>query len=338
MKTLSVIVPSYNSEAYLTSCIESLLESGKGIEIIIINDGSTDGTKNIADGYVKKYPDRIKAIHQKNSGHGGAINTGIASATGAYLKVVDSDDWVNPKALRRVVSHLQHFVESNQQVDMVISNFVYDKVGAMNKKIMHYRDIMPEHKVFTWNEIGRFKVGKYILMHSVIYRLEVLKACGLRMPEHTFYVDNLFVYQPLLHVKTMFYIDECLYHYYIGREDQSVNEKVMIERINQQLLVNNMMLTSVRLRTIKEPKKRQYMLHYLTIITTISSVLLLKSGTKESIMKKQVLWQTIKAEDFLLYIRMRISLLGGIINLPGIIGRKVTLFVYKKVQQKVGFN
>ena len=104
MNILSVVVPSYNTEQYLSNCITTLLESGEGIEILIVNDGSTDGTGLIADRFEENYPEKVKAIHQKNLGHGGAVNTGIASASGKYIKVVDSDDWVNPEALMSVVS------------------------------------------------------------------------------------------------------------------------------------------------------------------------------------------------------------------------------------------
>ncbi len=225
MKVLSVIVPSFNSEDYLSDCIDTLIESGEGIEILIVNDGSTDKTKEIADYYAGQHPEWIKAIHQKNAGHGGAVNTGIAHAKGRYIKVVDSDDWVNPQALRKAVARLKGFIESGQTVDMFISNFIYDKQGAVNKKIMDYNGVLPKDKIFTWNEIGKFGTGKYILMHSVIYNSEVLRSCGLKLPEHTFYVDNLFVYLPLPYVSTMYYMDECIYHYFIGRDEQSVNEK-----------------------------------------------------------------------------------------------------------------
>ena len=90
--------------------------------------------------------------------------------------------------------------------------------------------------------ISEFMTGQYILMHSVIYRTALLKECGLALPEHTFYVDNIFVYQPLPHVKKIYYLDVNFYRYFIGRSDQSVNETVMIGRIDQQLRVTKLML------------------------------------------------------------------------------------------------
>lgn len=82
-------------------------------------------------------------------------------------------------------------------------------------------------------------------MHSVIFRTKLLKDCGLKLPEHTFYVDNIFVFEPLPYVKKMYYMDVNFYRYYIGRADQSVNEQVMIGRIDQQLKVNKIMVDYV---------------------------------------------------------------------------------------------
>ena len=338
MNVLSVIVPSYNSESYLAHCVSTLIDSGEGIEILIVNDGSMDGTGALADQFAEKYPNRVRAIHQRNLGHGGAVNTGIQAATGKYIKVVDSDDWVNPKALRTVVDKLETFIHSNQQVDMFLADFMYDKVGETDKTIMHYKGIIPEERIITWDEMGRFKAGKYILMHSVIYSREVLMQSGLKLPEHTFYVDNIFVYQPMPFVEHIYYMNLCVYHYFIGREDQSVNEKNMIIRIDQQLRVNHIMLSCADLKTIKSKRKKAYMMHYLTIVTTISTVLLMRIGTEASMATKKELWHSIRDFDRGLYLRMRMTLVGSIVTLPGELGRKMTLFIYEKARERVGFN
>ncbi|MFQ8842284.1 MAG: hypothetical protein ACLR8P_16665 [Clostridium fessum] len=104
------------------------------------------------------------------------------------------------------------------------------------------------------------------LIELVIYRVEMLRNCGLELPKHTFYVDNIFVYQPLPHVKSMYYLDVNFYRYFIGRDDQSVNEKVMISRIDQQILVTKLMLGYYDVTKIKNPKLRHYMVHYLEIM------------------------------------------------------------------------
>jgi len=92
MKLLSIIIPCYNSESYMHYAIESLVMGGEDVEILLINDGSTDETEAIANHYAAKYPSIVTAIHQANGGHGEAINTGLKHAAGLYFKVVDSDD------------------------------------------------------------------------------------------------------------------------------------------------------------------------------------------------------------------------------------------------------
>ena len=134
MKLLSVAIPCYNSEAYMRHCIESLLEGGDEVEILIVDDGSTkDNTALIADEYQEKYPGICKAIHQENGGHGEAVNTGLKNAGGIYFKVVDSDDWVDKDAYMEVLKTLREFVYGKETLDMLISNFVYEKQGARHK-------------------------------------------------------------------------------------------------------------------------------------------------------------------------------------------------------------
>lgn len=195
MKLLTFAIPCYNSAAYMEKCINSLLAGGDDVEIIIVDDGSTkDNTLEIAKKYEALYPGIVKAIHQENGGHGEAVNTGLRNATGRFYKVVDSDDWVDGKSYKKVLETLKSFSEDNEP-DMMICNYVYEKVGAPRKKVVHYRNVFPIEKMFGWDEmLAKFKVDQYILMHSVIYKTSVLKECALELPKHTFYVDNIFVF------------------------------------------------------------------------------------------------------------------------------------------------
>ena len=338
MKLLSVAIPCYNSQEYMKYCIESLLPGGEKIELLIVNDGSVDKTAEIAEEYAKAYPTIVKAIHQKNGGHGEAVNAGMRNATGLYFKVVDSDDWVDTRAYLKILKTLEAFQAEKDTVDMIVSNFVYEKEGTKYKKIMKYENVLPEDRIFTWEDIKAFRKGQYILMHSVIYRTELLRECGLELPKHTFYVDNLFVYIPLEYVKKMYYINVDFYRYFIGREDQSVNESVMIKRIDQQIKVNKLMIEQVKLENIENSKLRHYMVRYLEIITVVSGILLIRSGTAENLEKKKELWKFVKNKNLQLHRRLRYGLMGRIVNLPGGVGRSISVGIYKISQKLVGFN
>ncbi len=338
MKLLSVVVPCYNSEQYMKKCIDSILIGGEEVEIIIVDDGSVDSTPEIADDYESRYPDIVRVIHQENGGHGEAVNAGIRNAKGLFFKVVDSDDWVSEEPYRKILEVLEEITRSGARLDMLISNFVYDKVGSKRKKVMKYTTALPENRIFTWNDVRHFHKGQYILMHSVIYRTQILRECGLELPKHTFYVDNIFVFHPLPYVKTMYYLNVNFYRYFIGREDQSVNEEVMIRRIDQQLKVNKLMIDYVELSKLNNRKLRNYMISYLDIIMTVSSIMLIKSGTDENYAKKQELWEYLKKHDKRLYVKIRCGILGRYMNLPGKGGRQVSVAGYKIMQKFFGFN
>lgn len=342
MKLLSIVVPCYNSENYMRKCIESLLVGGEDVEIIIVNDGSTkDRTAEIADEYATTYPTIVKAIHKENGGHGSAVNAGIAAASGLYFKVVDSDDWVKEASYKKVLETLRDLAGGATALDMLICNYVYEKEGEKRKKVMHYRNILPIEELFTWSDCNRFLKGHYILMHSVIYRTKLLKECRVQLPEKTFYVDNIYTFKPLPFVKTMYYLDENFYRYYIGREDQSVNETIMISRIDQQIKVNKIMIDYYleHQAEIKKNKRlNQYMKNHLEIVTTVSSVLALRSGTEVNLEKKKELWKYIYSSDKALYHWMRRGILGNIMNLPGKPGRKVSVNAYRIAQKIFKFN
>ncbi|MCI5481287.1 MAG: glycosyltransferase family 2 protein [Lachnospiraceae bacterium] len=340
MKLLTFTVPCYNSEAYMEKCIRSLLTGGEDVEIIIVDDGSRDGTAAIADRFAAEYPTIIKAVHQENGGHGEAVNAGLRNATGLYFKVVDSDDWVNQEAYEKVLSTLKRLLHEQQVIDMMICNYVYEKQGALRKKVMRYKTAFPREEVFGWNNVKFLHKGQYILMHSVIYRTKMLYDCGLELPKHTFYVDNIFVFDPLPYVKQMYYLDVNFYRYFIGREDQSVNEQVMIGRIDQQIRVTKILIDKM-VSYMSRPmnaKLKKYMINYVDIMMTVSSVLLLKSGTPENLEKKKELWEYLRKASPKLYRKIKLGILGRTMNLPGRSGRKISVAAYKVAQKVIGFN
>ena len=337
MKLITFAVPCYNSAAYMDHCIKTLLEAGDEAEIILVDDGSTDDTPAIADRYAEQYPDVVRVIHQPNGGHGEGVNQGLAHATGLYYKVVDSDDWLDVPSLHKVMAQLRTFAEN--PVDMVVCNYVYEHVEDNTSHTVNYRNVFPVNKVFTWEEIRKFLPSQNLLMHSVMYRTQVLRQCGMVLPKHTFYVDNIFVYQPLPYVKSMYYMDLDLYRYFIGRADQSVNESVMVKRVDQQLRVTKHMIDCQDLDALQHEKRlRAYMLHYLSMMMTVSDIFLLLDGTPEAYTKKKELWQYLKDHVSPKVYRSVVLSLGGVTNVsvPG--GDKVVLGCYRLAKKLFKFN
>ena len=343
MKLLTIAVPCYNSQDYMEKCIESLVVGGEEVEILIVNDGSADNTAEIADRLEERYPGIVRAIHQPNKGHGGAVNTGLENASGLYFKVVDSDDKVKASAFKSILDKLREYKDAEEKIDLLISNFVYDKEGQAHKKVMQYRSALPVNRMFTWDETRHFKKGQYILMHSVIYRTQLLKDCGMHLPEHCFYVDNIYVFEPMPSVKNMYYLDVNFYYYFIGRDDQSVNQEVMIRRLDQQSRVNRIMYDyfsdSVRDGRIeKKSHLYKYMYNYLEIITTITSVLAIISQAEAKIAIKDELWEYLDQKDHALYLKLKRGPFGAAVHLPGKAGSKVVSAAYTIAREIFGFN
>lgn len=229
-------------------------------------------------------------------------------------------------------------MDEDKMVDMLVSNYVYEKVGAKRKKVIHYQNVMPQNRVISWKDMGHFRLGQYILMHSVMYRTELLRMCGLELPKHTFYVDNLYVYYPLPHVKTFYYVNVNFYRYFIGRDGQSVNEQNMIKRIDQQIFVTKTMIDMYQMKKIANKKLRNYMINYLAIMMTVSSIIAIRSKNPENLEKKKELWEYLASKDIKVYRKIRYGILGQTMNLPGRPGRKVSSLAYMVANRIFGFN
>lgn len=345
-KWITFVVPCYNSQDYMKRCVDSLLTGGENVEIIIVDDGSTDDTGNIADMYEKVFPNIVKAVHKENGGHGSGVNKGLELARGTYFKVVDSDDWLDEAAYRKLLEKVKSFcaMEERHHItimpDMIVTNYVYDHLEEKTFRIMNYRNVFPVQKICGWNQISHFFPSQYLIMHALIFKTSLLRKVGVRLPEHTFYVDNLFAYQPLPAVEHIYYMDVNLYHYFLGREDQSVNEKVMMSRIDQQIKVTEMVADCVDLNEVKQrfPKLSDYMYRNISIMLAISSIHLLMIGSKEAYEKREKLWMKIKTEDKNLYYRLRFTTLSGLTYLPGKVGGRITLGGYQAAKKIYRFQ
>ena len=339
MKILSVIIPSYNSEDYLDRCVDSVLKGGEDVEIIIVDDGSTDRTAEIADRYAAEYPSIVKVIHKENGGHGSTINSGIKAATGWFFKVVDSDDRLDEEGLKKVLGVLKNSIDRNMKLDMILCNYVYDKQGARHKFVMKPKGI-PKDRLLNWDDIRHIQKYHYILMHSIIYRTDLLRLCDLELPEHTYYVDNIYAFQPLPYVKTFCYKDIDLYWYFIGREGQSVSEEKLVKQIDQYIFVTKIMTKVYQeSRYITSSKAcLDYMLNYLEMIFAITCNFLNVGNDPTNLKKKEDLWAEVERIDPVTAERLKKRLITVLTNLPGKGGRAVSKYGYRALSKILGLN
>ena len=152
-KLLSVAIPCFNSQDYVRRAVDSLLPGRDKVEIIVVDDGSTDDTSKIAEEYTEKYPGTVRLIKKENGGHGDAVMTGLANATGLYFRVLDSDDWLDESSLLKLLDVLEEMRDPEKAADLVITNYVYEKVNEGRSHPINYRKTLPAGRLFGWDEV-----------------------------------------------------------------------------------------------------------------------------------------------------------------------------------------
>lgn len=335
MKLLTVTVPSYNSQDYLEKCISSLLPGGDRLEIIIINDGSTDATGAIADSYASRYPDIVRVIHQENGGHGEGINQGLRYATGAYFKVVDSDDQLSSD-LPAFLDLLEECHKEN--VDLVVSNYYYVHTDGKGDRSICYAGVLPQGRAFSWEETKPFRIHQLLTIHSCTFRTQLMRQHSQPMPKHIFYEDNLMVCQVLPYVTKMRYLNADLYRYWIGRPDQSVQETVFKKRYSHQLEVAQRCFAACPLDQLPAGRKKRYLKHELFMMYGIGILFTRLNKTAESDRDLEQMWENCRKHNkkWANHFRYRTPL--WFICIPGPFGRWFSGVVYRFANKVVRFN
>ena len=335
---VSFVVPCYNSAAYMRTCIDSLVPALDCCEAIIVNDGSTDATLAIAREYETAYPDSIRVIDQENAGWGGGINNGLACARGMYFKVVDSDDWLDVPAFNRVLDVLKAHATPETAFDLVFSNFVYDHVTDGTKHAIRYDGLMPQDRPFGWEEFGKPRVDQYIMVHATWYRTDLLRESGVTLPTNVCYMDGYLMLHPLPLVKRLYYVNADVYHYLIGREDQSIGIETVKKRIDQQLLTTRLCIGDHDFNRLKQqdPPMAELYARYVSAMMSVSTIHLFMIGTPEAIAKNRELWAYMKRTNPALHARVARSL-AGFANRRTALFRKAAVAVFSYAQRKYKF-
>lgn len=228
-KILTVSVAAYNAEKWLCKCLDSFVvpEVMDSLEVIIVNDGSRDNTKNLAAMYEEKYPNTFCVINKENGGHGSTINAAIPKATGKYFKIVDADDWVERDGLIQLVEILK-----KQDVDAVLSPYYKVDAGS-GKKTRIDCSSNQEGTHCQIVDIGQITSSCSLAMHAITYRTTMLQEHFLPIDEKCFYVDLEYIVFYFRHVRNVLISDAPVYDYLVGTGEQSVNMRNMVRRREQ---------------------------------------------------------------------------------------------------------
>ncbi|MBR3020348.1 MAG: glycosyltransferase family 2 protein [Clostridia bacterium] len=330
-KLLTVVVPCYNSAAYMEEAVNSLLVGGGDMDVLLVDDGSKDDTGAIADRLAKEYPGVVRVIHQPNGGHGSGLNRGIETAKGIYFKVVDSDDRLDPEGLKALLDLLRAHAAPESRADLVVHDYVYDHGEEREVFSIDYAGPFPQGKLFTWNDCRRFSLSNQFIIHCLVYRTGLLREHHYTLPEHTFYEDNLYVYQPLPWVKKLLYLHKPVYGYNVGRADQSVNETNLLKRLDQLTNMITAMATSWHMADLNRmPKRlRQYMVN--NVSGQIWSLCALHhiARSEEGEKLNRDMWRTIREWDAEFYQAIIRHPIGHMAHWRTALGKRLLVGAYR---------
>ena len=228
-KLLTIVVPMYNVENYIEKCLDSFVisEIMDYLEVLIINDGTPDSSREKAAVYERKYPQVFRIVDKENGGHGSAINRGIEEAAGAYFKVVDGDDWVDSEGLVHLIDYLRE-----STADMVLTNYYWvdDVTGRRSKEVDELCPGIAYRVSYPFEEISD-KI--FMKMPAISFRTEILRQQQERLDEHCSYVDTEYILFPLPYVKTVAALPDFIYQYRLGIPGQSMSLENMRKRCRQ---------------------------------------------------------------------------------------------------------
>lgn len=216
-KVLTVIVPSYNMEAYLSRCLDSLLlDNNKReiMEVIVVNDGSKDNTSQIAHSYEKAFPGIVKVIDKDNGNYGSCVNVALNIAVGKYIKLIDADDYVSPS-----ITGFLDFL-GTIDADVVVSDAEGKREG-IGETVWHRSFDLEPRKVLGILDLTR-ETARSIWMHFIAYRTSLLHQIDYKQSEGISYTDQEWAFYPFSHAKTLVYYPEVVYCYMMGRDGQTV--------------------------------------------------------------------------------------------------------------------
>ncbi|SHJ51384.1 glycosyltransferase family 2 protein [Hespellia stercorisuis] len=239
-KILSIAVPSYNVEQYLNKGLPTYADDRlkETLEVLIVNDGSTDRTAEIAQTYVEQYPEIFRLINKENGGHGSAVNAGIDHATGKYFRVIDGDDWVNTDNLVSLIEQMKTL-----ETDIVIDE--KREVHMVTGETEHFQlpDYVEKNKTLQFADIcSREDIGSYIMIHTLSVKLEVLKKYKIHLLEHIFYVDYEYIVKATCESRTITFLPIEIYQYLVGNANQSVAAANYVKRYSHHDQVTKEML------------------------------------------------------------------------------------------------
>lgn len=288
MKSLSIVVPAYNASSHIQQCLDSIVECGRlqELDVIVVNDGSDDDTESLIQPYLEAHPDTFRILNKENGGVGSSINLAIAEAKAPWFKILDSDDRLLKDGFVKLLDNLPILDEMKNRPEMIVTNFQYElgpsTMGGKAEKeyvLADFTNVFLEPGISSWSRLKKFEIEQILSKHCIFYSMDLLKKVGLKLPEHLYYVDHIFAYEPLPHVRRLYFFDEPVNVYNLGRADQSCNMVMMQSRIKEILSMALEMFRRIRIDSVRPQRLQTYMYNHMAQV--LATLLMLVSAEEE---------------------------------------------------------
>lgn len=294
MKQLTIAVPSYNMEKLLPQCLESLADERfcESLEVLVVDDGSSDGTARIAQTYAEKWPGIFRVISKENGGHGSAVNAALSEAQGRYFRIVDADDWVHKENLYRLLAALREIdvdviLDEKTEVDMTTGKHTY----------FSFPEAMPHGVEVPFSSLEAPEFRYHLALHTMSVKRELLTAHQVRLLEHTFYVDSQFVLEATAFAHSAYVFRMGIYFYRVGNAAQSVHYLSYVKRYEEHNRVLSACLDFYR-NGRYEPARERYTAHSVVLLahTQYKIALIYNPDRKQGRVQARALHEKLTAE------------------------------------------
>ncbi|MDO5016312.1 MAG: glycosyltransferase family 2 protein [Eubacteriales bacterium] len=295
-KSLTVAVASYNSQDYIKRCIESVIPALDDIELVIVDDGSTDATTDIVEEFVSKYPRDIRLIRKEHGGYGSAINWAMHDVATPWFRLLDADDCFLPEGLNSLLKVLRQQEDDPASSDLIVNDYVYRLLmsdGTERISPHHFDNVFPQTGHNSWARTKNFNVDQILGKQSITYSTRLLGKVNLHVPDHSRYADHVFAYEPLPHVRRIYYLDEEVYSYTLGRTGQAASMEFMVDDVDNIISLALDMFRRVRLDSVRPQKLQRYMYNHMARLIAVCMIPLRAeiAGTNAVNQQMELIWR-----------------------------------------------
>lgn len=303
MKLLTVCIPCYNTVDHLDRALEPCLLLKDEIEIIIIDQNSTDGTYHRAMQYQEKYPETVKVI--KNDNNVADLKLAYHQATGLYFKYLNCYDWFDRASLVRVMETLSDIIRVQANLDVIVTDYSYGYLKKQRKT--SYRKLLPADKIFGWHEIKHFKKNQYLLNHAMILKTQIVKEIIDNFPLKANFQLEILAFGAIPYIRSFCYIDMPLYCF--GKNPINYDRLYSLKS-DELFELARLYFDYFDIYSLHSRKQRKYMIRYLAMVSLVVTVLLCKKGTQESLQNKEDIWIYLEYTNRRLYNDLKNTVYG----------------------------